>query len=165
MAKSIIFHKPHRLRGYDYSSEASYLLTFNTAQRKRILSEILPGENGRLPTVKLYPFGIIVEKYILQIESHYPGITLENYVIMPDHVHLLLTVEYKDLKNKKPVIPAVIQAVKSLTTKEISENIWQLDYYDVIAQTEEIFLKLDAYVDNNPAAWLDNNEKEPPTPK
>ncbi len=155
--------RPHRLKGYDYSSAASYLLTFNTLDRKRVLSEIVSMGDYDPPRIDLLPYGKITEKYIFQIESHYPGTVLENYAIMPDHVHLLLTIERPadSSKTSYSIVAKIIHALKSLTSKEIGESIWQLDFYDVIAETEAMFSKLDTYIDNNPAAWLDKNGQEP----
>ena len=159
----IKFHKPHRLKGYDYSSVASYLLTFNTKDRKRILSKIHSNGIFSPPVVQLLPYGNITEKYILQIEKHYHGVVLENYVIMPDHVHLLISIERQVAPKTggHSTVSKIVQSLKSLTSKEIGHKIWQLDYYDVIAETEAVFLKLDEYIDNNPSVWIDKSEAEP----
>ena len=151
------------MKGYDYSSVASYMLTFNTINRAKILSEIIPGGMFAPPEVKLLPCGIIAEKYISMIEEHYPGVKVDSYVIMPDHVHLLVSIEkcFVTNNNTQSTVARIIHAVKALTTKEIGETIWQLDFYDVIAETEEEFLKLDDYIYNNPASWLDKEEQEP----
>ena len=161
------FDKPHRLKGFDYSSVTSYLLTFNTLNRKNLLSEIIPGDILTPPHVELKPFGEVTEKYILRIESCYPGVILENYVIMPDHVHLLISIEkyVPPSRKDKPKVAVIVQSLKSLVTKEIGQKIWQLDFYDTIADNEDIFIKCDDYITNNPAVWLDRNGIEPKDPK
>ena len=112
------------------------------------------------------PYGKIVEKHILNIPNAYANVTLDNYVIMPNHVHLLLTVNfYVPPKRKdKPLVPLIVQATKSLATREIGKSIWQLDFYDVAIQTEKKYLAYDKYIDDNPAVWLDKRGVEPGIP-
>ena len=156
------FHKNHRLNHYDYSSANSYLLSFNTKNRKQILSSVSQPDKYQSPVVALSPYGIIAQKYILKIPLAYPGVTVDNYVIMPDHIHLLLTIE--DTTENKYEISQTVRSTKGMITKEIGASIWQLDYYDVIADTEEIYRLCYDYIDNNPAVWLDS-KMEPATPK
>ena len=156
------FRKPHRLKTFDYTSACSYMVTFNTLLGTNPLSEITRQNIVSPPTVKLFQNGKIVEKYILNIPKVYPGITLDNYVIMPNHIHLLLTIE-KQAENTRS-ISSIVQKTKAMATRELGYSIWQLDFYDVIADTEEVFLKCDQYIDNNPACWLDKHG-EPEDPK
>ena len=161
------FDKPHRLKHFDYSSVCSYMLTFNTLYRKPLLSDVVQNSIYEPPTVILKPFGVITEKAIQQIGSHYEGVTVDNYVIMPDHVHLLITIDqYVPAKRTdKPRVSVMIQQLKSVITKQCGEKIWQADFYDVIADTEFLFRRCDDYIDNNPAVWLEKNGIEPPAPK
>ena len=154
------YHKPHRLKTYDYSSPGSYLLTFNTDGRKRILSSVVYRGMYEPATVELTDTGKITEKYLLRIPVVYPHVILENYVIMPDHVHVLLTIvpENNGEPIKRPGVDTMIRSTKTLITKELGFSIWQVDYYDVIADTEELFLLCDKYIDENPAAWLEKHD-------
>ena len=156
------FRKPHRLKQYDYSSVNSYMLTFNTLPGSPALSEIIKSGEFAPPAVNLLPNGIITEKYILNIPRVYPGITLDNYVIMPDHVHILLTIEIDG--SEKHSVAKIIQKTKTMITREIGLSVWQLDFYDVIADSEKIFMNCDQYIDNNPSVWLDKHG-EPIAPK
>ena len=159
------FHKPHRLPGFDYSSACSYLLTFNVKGRREVLSEVVSQGMYAPPLVKLLPCGVIIEKYLLRISEVYPNVTLDNYVIMPDHVHVLLTIERSGSSDPgQKGVDKMIRATKALATREIGYPIWQRDFYDVIADTEALFLRCDAYIDNNPAVWLEKNG-EPESPK
>ena len=83
------FHTPHRLKDFDYASFGSYMITFNTGTKEIVLSDIVPQELAQ-PEVCLTPFGFVTEKYILRIPEVYSGVILDNYVIMPDHLHLLI---------------------------------------------------------------------------
>ena len=156
------FHKPHRLKGFDYSSASSYLLTITTMGRAPILSKVVYNGLYEPATVELLPCGAVTEKYLLRIPDAYPNVTLDNYVIMPDHVHILLTIERNAPDNKGT--DKIIRATKAMITREIGHSIWQTDFYDVIADTEELFLRCDRYIDENPAAWIERHG-EPNAPK
>ena len=81
-----------RLRAYDYSAPGAYFVTICTHDRRCILSSIAVGEGLAPPAVALTPIGQIVEEQIQAIPARYPAIGIEKYVIMPNHVHLILTV-------------------------------------------------------------------------
>ncbi len=155
------FRKPHRLKGFDYSSACSYMITFVTAQRKKILSLIQQNNIYEPPSVLLTEYGKICEKHILRIPHVYPGVFIDNYVIMPDHIHLLITISRSGGDDKKTVpVSTIIHATKRMITREIGKSIWQLDFHDVIADNEKRYDICDRYIDDNPASWL--MDKEPP---
>ena len=156
------YRKPHRLKAYDYASANSYLITFNVLGRKQLLSEIKQEAEYTKPVVSLTAYGRTTEKYILNIPKVYEGVELDNVVIMPDHVHILLTLGWNT--EHRYDIATIIRATKRMITNEIGESIWQLDYYDVIADTPLLFERCDKYIDDNPAAWI-NKHAEPLTPK
>ena len=80
-----------RLKSYSYNQPGAYFITICIKDRKAILSEINVGATtGRPQGIRLTKFGEIVKKAIEDIPKHYPAITVDNYVIMPDHVHFLL---------------------------------------------------------------------------
>ncbi len=163
MAEYIKYDKEHRLSDFNYSKANSYMLTFNTINREKCLSEIIDKGEIELPEVQLTVYGKIVEYYIKQIPSAYSDVKIDAYVIMPDHVHLLLSLmatEYTNrLENSK--VSRIIRALKSLTTKQIGRSLWQADFYDVIADTDKKFNRCYDYIKANPAVWLRKRESEP----
>jgi len=89
--------KPNRLVNYDYSQNGAYFVTICTQDRRRILSRIsvgtpVPGCPQEVQT-ELLPHGKIAEKYIRQMNAFYDRISVDQDVIMPDHIHLLLTLQ------------------------------------------------------------------------
>ena len=88
-----------------------YFITVCTQDRRNILSRVITPQNPKnvgvgVPddpqkdnhvylnaTVELLPKGIIADKYINQLDAFYNDMSVENYVIMPNHVHLLLWVK------------------------------------------------------------------------
>ena len=76
----------HRLAGYDYSADGCYYITVCTQGRQKILSELCRGG------VLLRPIGHIVEEEIKHTEERF-GIFINPYIIMPDHVHMIISID------------------------------------------------------------------------
>ena len=149
--------KVNRLSEYDYSTGGAYFVTICTQDRKKSLSNIVG--NG-FPVPK--PYGIIAEKYIAQIPEKYPSVTADKYVIMPDHIHLLLRFDW-DLGtgNPSPTLGNVIGWYKYQVTKQINiqaktegVRIFQRSYYDHVIRNQQDYDEIWQYIDNNPRKWF-----------
>ena len=153
--------KTIRLQNYDYSTPGAYFVTICTQGRKCILSEITVGADALGgPQVRLTRIGQIVEKYILSTES-IPGVHVEKYVIMPNHVHLILSVDGTDGPPRASaptmaVVPNVISALKRLVNREAGTNIWQRSYHDHVIRGEADYRGIWTYIDTNPARWAED---------
>ena len=94
--------KRNRLKDYDYSSNGAYFIfiTICTEDRKNIFWEKqqpdFVGEDSILPpdSVRLSPYGKIADEAINAILKYYPHIELRQYVIMPNHIHMILFIPY-----------------------------------------------------------------------
>lgn len=147
-----------RLPEYDYSSNGAYFITFCTKGRERLLSHVDVGATiGRPPEVVLTDWGRIVEEAIQTLPEYYTIITVDNYVIMPNHVHLLLFM-YSDSGRPMvaPTVSRVIQQLKGIVSKRIGKTIWQRSYYDHVIRGEEDYRSAWDYIDNNPARWSED---------
>ena len=86
--------KTIRLQNYDYSQAGAYFVTICTAYKRPLFGVVRRGDPcGRPPVpvyVELSETGRIVESYLTEIPSHYPDVHLASYVIMPDHIHMIL---------------------------------------------------------------------------
>ena len=118
--------KDIRLTGFNYANSASYFITVCTAERKRLFWT-------DYHDYVLSPLGETVERYIKEIPLHYDLISVDKYVIMPDHIHLLLTVigalPHED--KKQPNISTVIKQFKSAVTNK-GETIIRLPYNQLL---------------------------------
>ena len=81
-----------RLNNYDYSEPGAYFITICTDKRRKILSKIVGGDVLDAPHVELMEYGRVADKYINQLNCHYENISVEQYVVMPNHIHLILFV-------------------------------------------------------------------------
>lgn len=80
-----------RLPKYDYGKQGVYFVTFCTYQRQCTLSTVGRDDLGA-PSLRLSVIGKIVEHYIRTIPGAYPYVSIDSYVIMPNHVHMLISV-------------------------------------------------------------------------
>ncbi len=154
--------KPTRLKGYDYSSPGAYFITICTKDRKCILSEISPTENLFFePKNILLYYGSISEKYINRLNSFYTHISVDKYVIMPNHIHIILIIQddfYTTGTSGTPsptnsVISKFVSTFKRFCNKEFGENIWQRGSYDHIIRDYKDYEKIWQYIDTNVLRW------------
>ena len=149
--------KMRRLKDHDYSQTGGYFITFCTENRAPVLSRITVGKAAlRLPQVELTEYGRITEKYIQNISVAYPHISVENYVIMPNHVHLLLLVGDGGQGAARPTVSAVVRSIKALVRKETGKSLFQNSFYDHILRDEQDFLIHWDYIETNPGKWAED---------
>ena len=154
--------KPTRLKDYDYSSPGAYFVTICTQDRKQILSKIsIVGEGLRaLPKNELTPIGSVVEKSICYIDNLYENFKIDKYVIMPNHIHIILFVRNNGSSGtstptvkQHSAVPAFVSTFKRFSNKEIGENIWQRYYYDHIIRNKHDYEEISKYIHENPLKW------------
>lgn len=110
----------------------------------------------RPPKIILSDYGHCVDIAIQAIPYHYPGITVEKYVIMPNHIHLLLIVENDGRTMFAPTISQVIKQMKGYVTKKVGKPVWQKSFYDHIVRNKNDYSEIWQYIDNNPYKWKED---------
>ena len=153
MEKSI--RKQIRLREYDYTTAGAYFITSCTKDRVPLLSRIDAVGEGlcALPQIQLTDIGKQVEKSIRYLNDSTKGVTISKYVIMPDHVHLLMTLSPIDETggHRGPPLHKIIGQFKSYTTHCYGDVLWQRSYHDHGIRGEQDYRDVWQYMDNNPA--------------
>ncbi|MBO5211775.1 MAG: transposase [Clostridia bacterium] len=99
--------------------------------------------------------GEIVEKYILST-NNIPKLNVDKFVIMPNHIHLILSIQNGTSKAPSPtnnIISHAISTLKRFANKEIGHNIWQRSFYDHIIRSEADYLSIWNYIDGNLQKW------------
>lgn len=153
------YRKHPRLKEYDYAGCGGYFVTFCTKNRKHLLSSVAVGRDALIPPeVELSSIGKVVDEQIRKTEDSYENIHVDRYVIMPNHVHLLLRIEEADggMRASRPTVQMVVRAIKSLTTRKIGSAIWQTSFYDHVIRNETDYLSIWEYIEGNPAKWADD---------
>ena len=131
--------KQNRLENFDYSSGGAYFITICVKDRKKILSKIV-GAIHESPEIKLTPYGKILDNHIKNLNARF-NINVDKYVIMPDHIHLIITINERSIREStlqgRSIISKAIGFLKMNTSRDIHNagykgNIWQRSYYDHI---------------------------------
>ncbi len=92
MNDEILRRKMPRLKNFDYNATGAYFITICTKNRAELLSKIVGvGVPDDPNCVELSPYGKIADKYIKQLNDFYEDISVDRYVIMPNHIHILLS--------------------------------------------------------------------------
>ena len=153
--------KINRLKSWNYSNNGGYFITICTDNRKHILSEICVGDG--FPVPQLTKTGQIVDDYIKNINPKYSCVTVSEYVIMPNHIHLLLLIDNNGTGNPSPTVGNIIGWFKYNTTKSVNEEyksagnkLWQRSYYDHIIRDEKDYMEKLNYILSNPLKWFDD---------
>ena len=158
--KKLPKRKPTRLKAFDYNKSGAYFITICTEERRQILSRIVGVDVlGDPKNVELLPYGMVADKYIKQTNEFYENLTVDQYVIMPNHIHLILFVcEDGSPRTSTPTkqtssVSHFISTFKRFCNKEYGGNIWQRGFYDHIIRGQEDYDEIVKYIYENPIRW------------
>ena len=159
--KELPKRKSNRLSDYDYGSEGAYFITVCTKDKKCILSRIVGDDALGVPKNQLTKMGNIVEKYILS-GNKMNAVTVDKYVIMPNHIHIMLWVKGVENGPSRTPVPTTVQnsipsrfvsTFKRFCNKEYGENIWQYRSNDHIIRNRQDYEEHLRYIYENPIRW------------
>jgi len=154
-----------RLQGYDYSQPGAYFVTVVTSDRSILF------DNER--------FRSAAEDAWLSLASLYDYVTLDEYVIMPNHLHGIIVISdprrggSRTAPTGKP-LGRIVGAFKTISSKRINEMrgatglpVWQRNYYEHVIRDDRDLAAVRQYIVDNPACWADDPEnkravREPP---
>lgn len=161
-----------RLQGFDYASNGAYFVTICTKNRTLSFGEIRHGIVG------LNPLGLAAHTYWRALPDHFPFVVLDEFVVMPDHVHGILIIDKphrvetpklgvstagKGNPNWKPGILGVIinqyKRACTLSIRKIYPDFgWQSRFHDHVVRNEEELNRIRQYIQDNPKYWGQNKE-------
>ena len=99
--------KTTRLAGADYNRDQAIFLTICTKERKCILSRIVGTGVLDGPEIELTKYGPVADKYVHQLHDFYEDLSIESYVIMPNHIHIMLWVNGAENGPSRTPVPTV----------------------------------------------------------
>ncbi len=185
--------KPNRLKNFDYSQNGAYFITICTKDKKNFLSRIVGktrlcstplgnyeksypspictptpvGEGLAPPVSELTKCGEAVKQEIISIEQRFPSVKIDRYVIMPNHVHMIILL-YQGSGDSggaspSPTISNIICAFKSKATRICKaerlfegEKLFQRSFHDHIIRNKDSYLEISRYIENNPMYWQED---------
>lgn len=146
-----------RLQGWDYRWPGVYAVTICVNGRLSCLGEVIEDD------VELSPFGVVVAEEWSAIPRTHPHVVLDEWIVMPDHVHGILIFQGADRPSPQNGLPAgslgaVVGQFKQRATKRIrarrrSEFSWQERYFDQILRDDEDLERYRVYIRENPRRW------------
>jgi len=160
--------RPLRLPTYDYSQAGAYFITMCTYLRLPLLGTIREG------VVTLSAAGTIFEEERVRTPTFRSHVTLDAYVIMPNHIHGILFLRERAKEDRRDgvearrqsfaspsrTIGAIVRGVKGASTPRIRKlgsradiQVWQREYYDHVIRNEGDLSRLREYIQNNPLKW------------
>ena len=161
MKKELLVRKNTRLKGYDYSTAGYYFITMCVKDKHEMLGRVVGDAVHSVPQVDLSEYGNIVQQ-ILE-NGGAPCIKLEKYIIMPNHIHMILIVSHVEKRDAvdsvpyKSLIPTFVRSLKTMASKQIGFSIWQRSYYDRVIRDEAEYQRIWQYIDENPARWAEDD--------
>jgi putative transposase len=171
--------KSIRLPDYDYSQAGEYFITICVNNRLNRLGNIADGKNI------LSAEGQIVNRWINQLTEKFETISIDDFIIMPNHIHLILEIDFQNkdqpseidkeedfekwrITRSKMLLPKIINYLKTNSSieinrlnNEIGNKFWQANYYEHIIRNEKEHLKISSYIENNPITWGEDRFNQP----
>ncbi len=164
-----------RLRGYDYSQAGAYFITICAQNRHCLFGRITEG------AMVLNDAGGAVADCWFQIPDHFPNVELDEWVVMPNHIHGIVIVGANNyspvqLNHDSPLqkhptgtartIGSMVRGFKIGVTKwyrqrSVSSKIWQRNYWDHIIRNESELNRIRQYILDNPMQWEQDSLHDP----
>lgn len=137
--------KTTRLKNFDYSSNQYYFVTICCAKKKCIFG--LPNQLNRL--------GMIARSEMEKLESHYSGVKVDNFVIMPNHIHAIICIA--DVSSAD-TLSSIVSSYKAGVSRKIRHerpclDVWQRSFHDHIIRGQKDYEKIWHYITYNPLKW------------
>jgi putative transposase len=158
-----------RLREYDYTQVGAYFVTICTHGRECLFGEIVDAK------MRLNDAGRMVQSVWEGLPRHYAGMDIDEFVVMPNHVHGILTLldgggivgsGFKPaLTVKRYGLPEIVRGFKTFSSRQINQShgttgtsLWQRNYYEHIVRDENDLNRIRRYIEDNLLMWAMDRE-------
>ena len=138
--------KPTRIPGYDYSRKNYYFITVCTHNKVKLFGK----------PFQLNRYGNLAAEYIERMQHIFPGVKVDNYVVMPNHIHAIIVLG--EAKDRSQSLSTVIGQYKTAVTKAVRKDhpelvVWQRSFHDHIIRNQADYERIWEYVQYNPQKW------------
>ncbi len=160
-----------RLKGYDYAQAGAYFVTICVQDRLCLFGEVV---DGLLVSNR---YSALVARAWSDLPNHYPHVSLDQFVVMPNHVHGIIVLAdigadfkpavragLKPAPTKRYALPEIVRAFKTFSARRINEirqtpgtSVWQRNYYEHIIRSEADYTRIAEYVIDNPRRWSEDS--------
>ena len=141
------------------------VLDGGSKNKDTIISNVMISDSSNdAKVMQLNQYGLIVAERILWLEKQYAYVDVHNFVVMPNHIHLLLEIDsqkVKDFDVKIKSLSSLVGAFKTTSSKAIHETgfesfLWHRSFHDHIVRNELSYNRIDHYITLNPDKWSDD---------
>ena len=162
-----------RLKGWDYAAAGWYFVTICTRGREHFFGQVVEAD------VQLTDIGDIGSQYWYDIPKHFPSADVDEFVVMPNHVHGIVVIKHSVETPHVASLPAgnkfgplkpgslskIVQAYKAAVTRWCRQNNhlefdWQPRFYDHVVRDEKTLKAIRQYIAANPAKWEFDRDKQ-----
>lgn len=154
--------KSLRLRDYDYARVGMYFMTICAHDRACLFGSILADK------MHMNELGSVIENCWNALPERHPQISLDAFVVMPNHVHGIVVIEAAEpgAMNRAPTLGEVVRAFKARCTRAWNAathrpghaTLWQRNYHEHVIRNASDLTRIREYIENNPAQWaIDRN--------
>ena len=157
LAGSIVhkrIRKRLRMEDFDYSTPGVYFVTLCTRERYPWFGNIVDTR------MQLNSYGTIVYNTWQNLPDYFPGLTLDAFIVMPDHLHGIFILTEKTCYSQStrqlhPTLSNIIGRFKGLIRRSIQDRdfSWQKSFYDTILVNEQALNNVRSYIKENPVHW------------
>ena len=154
--KELQKRKNIRLDGHNYSDAGAYFITICVKDGHEILWDGEPFVGAASCRPRLSTAGEVVENEIAELSHIYDGVIVTNYVIMPNHIHMIVRISENGRQNAAPTLSRIIGQWKRTISMKLTYSIWQKSFHDHIIRDENDYKKIAEYIENNPQKWTED---------
>jgi len=145
--------KSPRMLGFDYASARIYFVTINCHKNQYLLGEIY--KNGDTNQIVLSEIGMIASEKINELSSHHAGVEVLDHVVMPNHIHMLISLQNQV---KTSTLSTIVGSYKSSVSRVARQTfpgleLWQGSFWDHIVRDEKDLLSHYEYIRMNVDRW------------
>ncbi|MDO4777034.1 MAG: hypothetical protein Q4A06_06205 [Cardiobacteriaceae bacterium] len=159
--------KSVRLQAWDYRNAGAYFVTICTQHRRPYFGRVANG------AMHLSPLGEMAYAHWQDIDTHHAGVTLGEFVVMPNHVHGILHLpegamsfaktsasKMSAISPKAGSLSAIVRSYKSAVSREAGcaglAFAWQPRFYEHVVRSEESYRQISEYILGNPLTWAED---------
>jgi len=162
--------KGNRLQHFDYSQAGYFFITANARNNEELFVHItnctllsrpiftevasVTDQPGTPSIMKLSNVGKTIEDEILKLDAMYDNMSIDSFVVMPNHVHMIISVT-DSLKNSHsaPALPVIVGQWKRSVSLLLGFSPWQKSFYDHVIRNEDDYRRIEEYIYTNPEKW------------
>ena len=145
--------KSPRLPYFDYASARIYFVTINCQENQYFFGEIFSDQDTK--QIVLSKIGEIAVEKINELSSHHAGVEVLDFVVMPNHIHMLISLQKQE---KTSTLSAIIGSYKSGVSRLTRQafpglELWQGSFFDHVIRDEKDLLTHYEYIRMNVDRW------------